>query len=68
MNRKWTNYTLPDQLSVEEARQWCEENCHGRFSIRISKRKLVLSYYSWKPPRIKFQFEVDAMAFKLRWI
>lgn len=37
---------------------WCKENCEGYFTHRLNTMNCI-----WE-----FELEIDAMAFKLRWI
>ncbi len=41
-----------------EPQQWCEENCEGHY---------VFGHFTVNGSVIFFQYEHDAMAFKLRW-
>ncbi len=63
--KKWIRIILPKDLSVEEAREWCEENCLDRFRVRKPKSKFE---WGWRTPFASFQNEIDAMAFRLRWL
>ena len=67
MNKKWIRLTLSDGLRLKEVRTWCEENC--RYKFRVRKPQIATGYsYLWKKPYATFQEEMDAMAFKMRWL
>ena len=63
MNKKWFKYILPDTMDLKEIREWCNDNCSGRFSVKPPKKTRTLN----KGYKAKFQKEEDAIAFKLRW-
>jgi len=67
MNKKWIRITLPDNLKLKEVRAWCEENCRYKFRVRRPQSDKEMSYL-WKKPYAIFQSEVDAVAFKMRWL
>ncbi len=67
MNKKWIiRLTLPDSLALKETRDWCKENCYHEFKVRLPQagRSTILH----KKPYVAFQNEIDAMAFKMRWL
>lgn len=39
--------------------QWCKENCRGQF---------VFGHFTFNGSAVFFEFEDEAMAFKLRWL
>lgn len=69
MNKKWIRLTLSDGLGfrLKEVRAWCEENCRYKFRVRRPQIATGCSYL-WKKPYATFQEEIDAMAFKMRWL
>lgn len=44
---------------TEGPQKWCEENCKGRY---------IFGHFTFTGPKIFFEHEHEAMAFKLRWI
>lgn len=66
MNKKWIKrLTLPDNLTLKEARDWCKENCRYEFKVRLPQADRFTVLH--KKPYVAFQSEIDAMAFKMRW-
>ena len=63
MAKKWIKFTMPynENHSVIEMRKWCEENCRGRFSVRDTDT----FYYSLGLYKLQFQYEDDAVGFKI---
>lgn len=69
MNKEWFRLILPDGLAVVEAREWCEENCSGRFRVKQPKSKYDGTWtHLYRKASAMFQREDDAAAFKLRWL
>ncbi len=60
---KWIKFILDDDFPMLDAIKWCQENCQQRFHIK----KKPHTMWSFKP-KASFQNEIDAMAFKLRWL
>ena len=67
MNKKWIiRLTLPDNVTLKEARDWCKENCRYGVKVRLPKQGRTTIIH--KKPYVAFQSEIDAVAFKMRWI
>ena len=67
MNKKWIiRLTLPDNVTLKEARDWCKENCRYGVKVRLPQRGRTTIIH--KKPYVAFQSEIDAVAFKMRWI
>lgn len=69
MTIKRKRYYLPSDLTVEEARIWCEENCRRRWRVRNpGTNSNYLGFSKPYKPFVQFQSIEDAMTFKLQWI
>lgn len=67
MNKKWIiRLILPSNFMLKEARDWCKENCRYGFKVRLPQAGRFTTLH--KKPYVAFQSEIDAMAFKLRWM
>jgi len=66
MNKKWIRLTLSDRLRLKEVRVWCEENCRYKFRVRQPRRPRIGILI--KKSYAIFEKEIDAMAFKMRWL
>ncbi len=76
MGMKWIRFELSPEIDLNEARKWCKENCEGRYKISNPEKgygftsSIIFSEAIQQrgPGAAKFNKEIDAMAFKLRWI
>ena len=65
MTKKWIKFFIRygECPPIDELREWCSENCSGRYSIREVSSIYVSGLGFFK---LKFQCEHDAVAFKLK--
>lgn len=63
---------LPNIISIDDARKWCQENLQGRVKLKYRRRKnnktgkFERDYK--QQPVLRFETEEDAVAFKLMWL
>lgn len=66
-------FEVPPELDLRELRVWCAENCIGNYKVSNPANGYGIKNHPTVSNRrtlgtVRFTQDVDAMAFKLRWI